>query len=252
MFTQFNNQEDRNHIKARLERFLATSNWINCFPLNRYTSDHRPILINFSSTITNNSPLNHYPKRFEQIWLKEDQCHKIVKNIWSSDSIAPGLKIGNTLNSLYSCWGRDMFGNVPKRIKEHQDQLSNIYPRSENNGVMNHISILEKDIDDMLECEELWWSQRTKAMWLKDGDKNTKYFRVKASLRRNKNKIKHVRMEDGTISDQIQDIQDVFTSYFTKISYSSNPEIPNSLLDVVSNRVTPDMQNMLNTPFWRR
>ncbi|GAU50304.1 hypothetical protein TSUD_34590 [Trifolium subterraneum] len=64
----------------------------------------------------------------------------------------------------------------PKRIKELQDQLSDLYPRSENNGVMNQISILEKDLDDMLECEELWWSQRAKPMWLKDGDKNTKYF----------------------------------------------------------------------------
>jgi len=52
-FTWANNQPDKVHIKERLDRFCASSNWIFSFPryinkhLLRYTSDHNPILLEF-------------------------------------------------------------------------------------------------------------------------------------------------------------------------------------------------------------
>jgi len=50
-----NNQSDNDHIKERLDRFCATSNWLLSFPrytnkhLLRYTSDHSPIMLEFYS-----------------------------------------------------------------------------------------------------------------------------------------------------------------------------------------------------------
>jgi len=31
----------------------------------------------------------------------------------------------------------------------------------------------EVELDELLESEELWWSQRAKTLWLTHGDKNT-------------------------------------------------------------------------------
>jgi hypothetical protein len=39
----------------------------------------------------------------------------------------------------------------------------------------------EKEIDELLQCEEMWWQQRARTMWLKHGDKNTTYFHQKAA-----------------------------------------------------------------------
>jgi hypothetical protein len=53
IFTWANNQIDDDHIKEKLDRFCATSDWIYSFPrfsnkhLLRYTSDHNPILLEF-------------------------------------------------------------------------------------------------------------------------------------------------------------------------------------------------------------
>lgn len=52
-FTWANNQPNNIHIKERLDRFCANSNWIFSFPryinthLLRYTSDYNPILLEF-------------------------------------------------------------------------------------------------------------------------------------------------------------------------------------------------------------
>lgn len=60
------------HIKARLNKFTASSEWISKFPrvvvshLLRYTSYHSPILLNLSSNISCRSNMRHI-HRFEQV-----------------------------------------------------------------------------------------------------------------------------------------------------------------------------------------
>ena len=57
-------------------------------------------------------------------------------------------------------------------------------------GAFDHeISCLRRDINDLLDDEEIYWSQRAKALWLKEGDKNTKFFHAQASERRKNNAI---------------------------------------------------------------
>jgi mannosylglycoprotein endo-beta-mannosidase len=43
----------------------------------------------------------------------------------------------------------------------------------------------------------LYWKQRAHVTWLKEGDRNTKFFHSVASGRKKKNRIKVVRREDG-------------------------------------------------------
>jgi hypothetical protein len=58
IFTWTNRQDDNQHIKARLDRFLASEDWITTFPsyqnthLIRYSSNHCPILLEFSANHT--------------------------------------------------------------------------------------------------------------------------------------------------------------------------------------------------------
>ena len=54
---------------------------------------------------------------------------------------------------------------------------------------MEGVLKLEKEINELLVKEEKMWKQRSKALWLREGDKNTCYFHGRATQRFRRNKI---------------------------------------------------------------
>jgi hypothetical protein len=75
-------------------------------------------------------------------------------------------------------------------------------------------------MEELLLKEETMWRQQSRALWLKEGDNNTKYFHRKASWRAKKNRILSIEDNNGqmvTDDNQIGKITNgFFTSLFTK------------------------------------
>jgi exonuclease III len=75
IFTWNNRQDDNNHIKERLDRFLASEDWLQTFPsylnshLVRYKSDHCPMLLDFSTNpVCRNQKMQQKSKKYELMW----------------------------------------------------------------------------------------------------------------------------------------------------------------------------------------
>lgn len=70
------------------------------------------------------------------------------------------------------------------------------------NYVIAERSLLSQRLDELLSQEETIWCQRSRVLWLRGGDLNTKFFHRRACNRKAKNKIKgltntHGKWQDG-------------------------------------------------------
>jgi hypothetical protein len=254
-FTWHNRQQDYQYIQARLDRYFTNTNWISVFPhyrnshLLRYQSDHCPILLDFSNHILcRENKDNTSNKKIEQMWLREHEHYQIVQDSWNNNNRHLTEKLYNTLANLHS-WGIKKFGNIPRKIKQTQEQFHHLTPQTSNISNMQLIREKEKELDDLLQCEELWWSQRSRAMWLKHGDKNTSFFHQKANQRKRKNRIEHLMDDQGIQHYEHEKIEEILLKHFKNLFTSQDTSHISRTVDVVKNTITPEIYSHLGAEF---
>jgi len=151
------------YIQSRLDRFLATNEWIQNYPnfnnkhLLKFKYDHCPILLEFSSFFPCRNNYRHSKRKFEQIWLTDDQHTEIVQNSWHYSTRTTKDRLQTTFHALYE-WGSQKFGHILSKVKEAQTALQILNSQSNKPSILNNIKAKEKELDMLLEQEELWWS----------------------------------------------------------------------------------------------
>ena len=191
-FTWCNMKEGSNRISLCLDRALANSEWLDHFKdpklhhLVESTSDHCIL-------ITTDSPLPGYKRKrrfhFEAMWAKRDECREVIEAAWSSGTLA--VTPDGIASNLQRCeialtnWNRNVVGNIPKKIQEKKRALNSLsmIDRGTRGAEVNQ---LKREINELLDCEETIWRQRSKTHWYREGDQNTKFFHARASERRKK------------------------------------------------------------------
>ncbi|XP_074308415.1 uncharacterized protein LOC141643244 [Silene latifolia] len=104
-------------------------------------------------------------------------------------------------------------------------------------------------ITHLLKQEELFWRQRSRVLWLRDGDNNTKFFHRKAGQRKQKNNIRKILDKEGRIYTRTDHIDGYAVSYFSKLLSSSESEEFSGLLGGIEGRVTIDMNTILRADY---
>lgn len=73
---------------------------------------------------------------------------------------------------------------------------------------------LQVDLNVILKQEELMWFQRSRAKWLTDGDRNTKYYHLKTVNRRRKNKILTLKDNEGKWIEKEEDLKELVNNFY--------------------------------------
>ena len=134
------------------------------------------------------------------MWSSYEACKEIIKAEWSCN----GNWSGDTVVQMFAKtakeslvqlkhWSRKEFGGREKKLQMLINKLEKLMEdqKQEDNG--EEIKMIKKQIHEFLLEEEIYWKHRSRADWLKQGDKNTKLFHSKVSSRKRKNKMLSVR-----------------------------------------------------------
>ena len=99
-------------------------------------------------------------------------------------------------------WSEEEFGNVENRLRKLWKDLNDLELIADSQPLTNE-EILEKDqlrtkLEKVTLMEEICWRQKSRALWIREGDRNTKFFHKTANSHRRFNTIDRL-MVDGEL-----------------------------------------------------
>ena len=115
--------------------------------------------------------------------------------------------------------------------------------------IATEIEGLRKEINEVLIKEEVMWSQRSRALWMKCGDQNMKFFHATATQRQQKNRIEGLWGADGKWQEEKERIEEIIVEYFEKIYSTEHPSEYEVNVEDVESCITPEMNKSLLESF---
>ena len=235
---------------------MENSSWSELCPKARvyhrsmFSSDHCLLYL----TLKNIHPRKPVKKsfQFEAMGVREEGCKEVVEGAWDPYRGGLGYSIMDRLKrckvSLQG-WNWSVFGNVNRVLKQKQERLQFLEGLNCLHEKADEIQGLRKEINEILTREETMWNQRSRASWIKWGDRNTKFFHATASQRRRQNKIVGIEGVDGIWQENQEDIESTILEYFETIFKTDHPSQFGASLGAIDQRVTQYMNESLVADF---
>ncbi|GKA17175.1 RNA-directed DNA polymerase, eukaryota [Tanacetum coccineum] len=218
---------------SKLDRFLVSGSLMYGNPLmsavtlERFLSDHRPILLRESTCDYGPTPF-----RFFHYWTELEGFDKLVNESWE---VAPSVG-SNPIRQLMVKL-KFLKAKIRDWIRE--------YNRA-NNGVVQNLKLKLADIDEKLDQgsgndeliskrlelinkikgeqnkKALEIGQKTKIRWHVEGDENSKFFHGMLNKTRSMNNIRGI-MDNGKWTDEPSEVKKEFFQYFSERFCESVP-----------------------------
>ncbi|RVW43419.1 putative mitochondrial protein [Vitis vinifera] len=217
-----------NQTMSRLDRFLVNEGWDCRFShsrqsvLPRPVSDHFPILLEGGGLRNGPSPF-----RFENMWLKVEGFKDLLKAWWEGDNfngaasyvLAEKLKVVKT---KLKEWNRDVFGRVEYRKNVALEQMQ-FWDAKEK---ISRLTVEEmearrearEEYKKWVLLEEVTWRQKSREVWLKEGDRNTNFFHRMANAHRRRNNMERIRINGVWKSEENGMSEGIVNAFKTLLS----------------------------------
>jgi hypothetical protein len=114
----------------------------------------------------------------------------------------------------------------------------------------SHVEVkLNDHLLELYHREEIMWRQMSRVQWLSEGDKNSKFFHQRASMRRPKNLMKARTSDDGQFIEDKNEMQSMAAEFYKTLYTSEGVHDMNQVLEHVPRKVTQAMNAILTAEF---
>nr|XP_017245467.1 PREDICTED: uncharacterized protein LOC108217129 [Daucus carota subsp. sativus] len=234
-------------VRERLDRAFANSNWWSLFPLCNLTvvstpvSDHEALFLKLVETTMSKKVFRF---KFENTWLKDPSFISDVKNCWENLPVSHLMLKLMSVSRFMEKWGRDFFNKFKEKVRRQKAILDSLRERTDDHSVKEYLAVRDK-LNETLLHEEMYWKQRAKLFWLKEGDENTRFFHASATARKKANRINFLVNDDGVRIDKAEDMGELIKDYYQRV-FEAPTEV-GSNISTSSPRIVNQMQNQALT-----
>lgn len=149
-------------------------------------SDHKPLLIHTSP----NEISLPKPFRFKTFWTTLPQAARVIDVAWAKGFTLLS-KNKNTKVALKN-WYKNSVGQIQNKISHLKNLINDIQANTLDPNSAAGETMIQRDLDEFLKCEELLWKDKSKTRQMEEGDVNTHYFHVSTLIHRRYNPISRI------------------------------------------------------------
>ncbi|XP_071926239.1 uncharacterized protein [Coffea arabica] len=189
-----------------------------CLHVETEASDHCMLVLD-------TKPVGRKWKRrfmFDRRWMMQEDIREVIGKAWGEEQ--QGSRLYKVKCKI-------------KKMKEHKPC-----------GYRIKLVGLKRKLADAYKREELFWSQKIRVKWLKEGDRNTSFFYASVVGRRKQNRISRLQKRSGEWRENEEESRKEIIDYFQDIYTLENPMDFAKILQGVPQTVTPKMNRKLTKP----
>ena len=150
-------------------------------------------------------------------------CQAVQKTTWHQDSS--------------SKWNKKAFGNCQERIKTLTLHIQEIQKKEATENNCKIKARLQQELNEWLLRNETLWRQKSREVWLREGDRNSKFFHISTIIQRKKNTIEALKSDQGSWITEAKEIKKHLSSKFNELFKEDDVEFPADL----HNLITPNI-----------
>ncbi|KAF7841825.1 reverse transcriptase [Senna tora] len=137
-------------------------------------------------------------------------------------------KCRNVMSQLKR-WNREVLGHIPSKLSDLQRHIKVVQEQVgesvQDDTLLAIEAALRNELEKLLDKEEILWAQKSRQMWLLQGDRNTKYFHTLVKKRRINNRISRIKLDSGEWTQSYSAMEGTVLDYFSHV-YSMDHDAP--------------------------
>ncbi|KAA3468130.1 reverse transcriptase [Gossypium australe] len=132
----------------------------------------------------------------------EKEAVDIINTVWSKRDRDLIDKVEDTREKL-GPWQYKQFKNMRGQINALDRNISTLMDGPYNANLSRLLKVARGKLGHLYDVEEKYWAQRARIQWLRERDRNTRYFLVRATMRKKKNSIDKLNDAQGTMNEKL-------------------------------------------------